>query len=71
MGIPQHLINLVRGFYENRKGTDRINNTISDEFDLEAGVRQVCVISPLSSVIISRIAEERESLSMGIISDIR
>lgn len=39
MGTLQHNINLVCGLYENIK--KRVNN-ISDEFNLDAGVRQGC-----------------------------
>lgn len=47
MGLPYHLIWLLKQLYGNNMTTVRINNTCSDRFKLGAGVRQGCVLSPL------------------------
>lgn len=47
MGVPNHLVWLLKKLYGNNTTSVRINNTYSKQFRLGAGVRQGCVVSPL------------------------
>ncbi|XP_077177278.1 succinate dehydrogenase assembly factor 2, mitochondrial isoform X1 [Paroedura picta] len=46
MGIPEHLICLLRNLYACQKATVRTGNGITDWFKIEKGVRQDCILSP-------------------------
>lgn len=47
MGVPPHLIVLLRKLYEDGTAAVQIDNTRSESFKTEAGVRQGCILSPL------------------------
>lgn len=47
MGVPKHLVLLLRQLYENNTASVRIDNMSSEEFHVQAGVRQGCILSPL------------------------
>jgi len=46
MGIPEHLICLLRNLYAGQEATVRIGHGTTDWFQIEKGVRQCCVLSP-------------------------
>ena len=46
MGIPDHLICLLRGLYAGQEGTDRTGDGTTDWFHIWKGVRQGCILSP-------------------------
>ena len=46
MGIPDHLTCLLRNMYAGQEGTVRTGHGTTDCFQIEKGVRQVCILSP-------------------------
>lgn len=47
MGIPKHLIFLIKQLYQQNEAFVRIDGSISKQFRTAKGVRQGCVLSPL------------------------
>ena len=46
MGIPDHLICLLRNLYAGQEGTVRIGQGTTDWFQIVKGVRQGCILLP-------------------------
>ena len=46
MGIPDHLICLLRNLYATQEATVRIGHGTTDWFQIGKGVRQGCILSP-------------------------
>ena len=46
MGIPDHLIGLLRNLYAGQEATVRTGNGTTDQFQLGKGVCQGCILSP-------------------------
>ena len=46
MGIPDHLICLLRNLYAGQEATVRIEHGTTDWFQIGKGVRQDCILSP-------------------------
>ena len=46
MGIPDHLICLLRNLYAGQEGTVRIGQRTTDWFQIVKGVRQGCILLP-------------------------
>ena len=46
MGIPDHLICLLRNVYADQEATVRTGHGITDWFQIGKGVRQGCILSP-------------------------
>ena len=46
MGIPDHLICLLRNVYEGQEATVRTGHGTTDWFQIGKGVRQSCILSP-------------------------
>ena len=46
MGIPDHLICLLRNLYAGQKATVRTGHGTTDWFQIGKGVRQGCILSP-------------------------
>ena len=46
MGIPDHLICLLRNLYAGREATVRTGHEIMDWFQIGEGVHQGCILSP-------------------------
>src|SRR5574340_889107 len=46
MGIPDHLICLLRNFYAGKEATVRTGHGTTDWFQIGKGVRQGCILSP-------------------------
>src|SRR5574337_375360 len=46
MGIPEHLICLLRNLYAGQKARDRTGHGTTDWFQIGKGVRQGCILSP-------------------------
>ena len=46
MGIPDHLICLLRNLYAGQEATVRTGHRTSDWFQIGKGVRQGCILSP-------------------------
>ena len=47
MGIPKHLIQLLRGLYEDQIAVIRTEYGDTDRFKIRKGVRQGCILSPV------------------------
>ena len=51
-GLPAKIISLIRAFYTNFECSVVLdNNTVSDPFPVESGVRQGCILSPILFLI--------------------
>ena len=48
MGIPEHLICLLRNLYAGQEATVRTGHGTTDWFQIGKGVRQGCILSPCS-----------------------
>ena len=48
MGIPEHLICLLRNLYAGQEATVRTGHGTTDWFQIRKGVRQGCILSPCS-----------------------
>ena len=46
MGIPDHLISLLRNLYAGQEATARTGHRTTDWFQIGKGVRQGCTLSP-------------------------
>ena len=46
MGIPDHLICLLRNLYAGQEATVRTEHATTDWFQMGEGVRQGCILSP-------------------------
>ena len=46
MGIPDHLICLLRNLYAGQEATVRTGHGTTDQFKIRKGVRQGCILSP-------------------------
>ena len=46
MGIPDHLICLLRNLYTGQEATARNGHETTDWFQIGKGVRQACILSP-------------------------
>ena len=46
MGIPDHLICLLRNLYAGQEAIDRTGHGTTDWFQIGKGVRQGCILSP-------------------------
>src|SRR6218665_1622832 len=69
MGIPKHLIQLLRGFYEDQSAVIRTEFGDTDRFKIKKGVRQGCILSPfLFNLYAERIMrkEEMEEAKEGV-----
>ncbi|KAF2888470.1 hypothetical protein ILUMI_17704 [Ignelater luminosus] len=47
LGVPAHLITLVKNLHEASKAVVKIDTTLSEKCHIRKGVRQGCVLSPL------------------------
>lgn len=47
MGVPQHLVYLIRRLYEDGTAAVQVDGVDSANFKTQAGVRQGCILSPL------------------------
>ena len=46
MGVPEHLVLMIKSLYEQSSATISINNVTSEAFKAQKGVRQGCILSP-------------------------
>ena len=46
IGCPPRLLNIIRSFHEEMKGTVVFDGSIADSFDIQTGVKQGCVLKP-------------------------
>lgn len=50
--MPEGLLEVIKGFYNGIKSRVLVNGVLSDPFDLRAGVRQGCPLSPLAFICV-------------------
>src|SRR6218665_881645 len=61
MGIPKHLIQLLKGLYEDQSAVIRTEFGDTDRFKIKNGVRQGCILSPfLFNLYAERIMRKAE-----------
>ena len=48
MGVPDHLICLLRNLYEGQEATVKTGHGTTDWFQIGKGIRQGCILSPCS-----------------------
>uniref|UniRef100_W5NA41 Reverse transcriptase domain-containing protein n=1 Tax=Lepisosteus oculatus TaxID=7918 RepID=W5NA41_LEPOC len=69
LGVPAHLIQLIRSFFKDREATVRTQHGDTKWFKIEKGVRQGCILSPflfnLYAEIIMR-KSDLEELEIGV-----
>src|SRR6218665_3992712 len=53
MGIPKHLIQLLKGLYEDQSAVIRTEFGDTDRSKIKKGVRQGCILTPFVSVCFS------------------
>lgn len=46
IGFPDHLVTLISNLYKNNEAIIRLDNKTSNNFKVQRGVRQGCVLSP-------------------------
>lgn len=61
MGVPEHIIHLIRNLYAGSRAVIRAEDTLSDQFQPTKGVRPGCILSPIIFNIYSE-AVLREAL---------
>ena len=47
MGVPEHLITLIRSLHKNQKDVVRTEHGRTERFEIGKGVRQGCILSPM------------------------
>ena len=52
VGIPEWIVHVIQVMYQNARSQVKVNNFLSDVFDMQAGVHQGSVLSPLLSIIV-------------------
>ena len=71
MGVPVHLIVLLRRLYTNQEATVRTEFGETDNIDIGKGVRQGCILSPLlfniyaENIMIEALEEWERGISIG------
>lgn len=71
MGVPKHLIFLIKRLYQHNNAKVRTGQTVSRAFKVGAGVRQGCILSPLlyniySEYIMRKVLDDWEGgISIG------
>ena len=66
-GVRGRFLSAIQSLYSDLRCTVRVNNDLTSWFDVEAGVKQGCILSPtLFSVYINDLTERINSLNCGI-----
>ncbi|EFA12510.2 putative RNA-directed DNA polymerase from transposon X-element-like Protein [Tribolium castaneum] len=68
-GIPLAMVQMIRSFLDGRRFQVRINNSVSDPQDLEAGVPQGSVLSPLLYSIFTHDIPKTDRTTLAIYAD--
>ena len=52
VSVPEWIVHVIQVMYKNSRGQVRVNNLFSDVFDVQVGVHQSSVLSPLLFIIV-------------------
>ena len=52
VGVPEWIVRVIQVMYQNARSQMRVNNLFSDVFDVQVGVYQGSVLSPLLFIIV-------------------
>ena len=52
VGVPEWIVHVIQVMYQNARSQVRVNNLFSDVFNVQAGVHQGSVLSPLLFIIV-------------------
>ena len=52
VGVPEWIVRVIQVMYQNARSQVRVNNLFSDVFDVQVGVHQGSVLSPLLFIIV-------------------
>ena len=52
VSVPEWIVHVIQVMYKNSRGQVRVNNLFSDVFDVQVGVHQGSVLSPLLFIIV-------------------
>ena len=52
IGLPEWIVLVIQLMYQNARSQVRVNNLFSDVFDMQVGVHQGSVLSPLLFIIV-------------------
>ena len=64
VGVPEWIVRVIEVMYQNARSQMRVNNLFSDVFDVQVGVYQGSVLSPLLFIIVLE-ALSQEFHTMG------
>ena len=64
VGVPEWIVRVIQVMYQNARSQMRVNNLFSDVFDVQVGVYQGSVLSPLLFIIVLE-ALSQEFNTMG------
>ena len=52
VGVPEWIVRVIQVMYQNARSQLRVNDLVSDVFNVQVGVHQGTVLSPLLFIII-------------------
>ena len=66
-GINGPFLNLIKSLYDNVESAVKVNNDLTDWFEIQNGVKQGCILSPtLFSMFINDLAEDINTAELGV-----
>ena len=66
-GISGPFLNLIKSLYDNVESAVKVNNDLTDWFEIQNGVKQGCILSPtLFSMFINDLAEDINTAELGV-----
>ena len=66
-GISGPFLNLIKSLYDNVESAVKVNNDLTDWFEIQNGVKQGCILSPtLFSMLINDLAEDINTAELGV-----
>jgi len=66
-GISGPFLDLIKSLYENVESAVKVNNKLTDWFEIQNGVKQGCILSPsLFSMFINDLVEDINSVGLGV-----
>ena len=66
-GISGPFLNLIKSLYENVESAVKVNNNLTDWFEIQDGVKQGCILSPsLFSMFINDLIEDINTAGLGL-----